>query len=613
MKRLFCIFLALCISFSLSYSSFANQAFVKDICYCSNGISGKIAQNVLSFPSKEGDKYLVMITRKNIDENSLAEVLYKQYGYTLDKFDHMSSNPDPTIYDDYVTSKRKVLESLYTTEAETFISDMTIENRDILYVGSYTGSIIAYVTAEKIEELSHSDYVNRILPFEDAIEETSLYIAPEQVGADSISGTKSSSYNSGNGYKGNSVKIGILEPQGGVFDHNHIQLSSIYNVSLFKKNNYRNDGTTVPMQIKSHATKVTSIIVGQSITVDGRNYEGIVPNATVYQMPVLTSTDVINGFTQLVNYGVSIINYSGGYNNNSAYTSYDLEVDTLIRNTGVTFVVAAGNNGESSRNINSPAKAYNAITVGNAVTKTGKLSTATVPYSINSSSSYVEDSYLTNKPEVCAPGTKLAFVESLNSIVSISGTSFSAPIVTGIVSQIHQSKTTLKDKPVGTKAVLLAGASNSVISLSGNAPCYNAYFRNKSGAGFINAPISVSTAINANYRNVTVDLHDYSPTGQFTWNSVHLDAGETIHAVLTFHKADDNLVLSSGYAHNIDLRLINSSGNTLDSSLSPYNNVEIIEYTATVSGNYRLRALINTGSYISQPVTMKFSVAWIIN
>ena len=49
----------------------------------------------------------------------------------------------------------------------------------------------------------------------------------------------------------------------------------------------------------------------------------------------------------MANLGVSVINYSGGSGNTLDYASYDQEIDNILKSSGVSFVVSAGNTGNN--------------------------------------------------------------------------------------------------------------------------------------------------------------------------------------------------------------------------------------------------------------------------
>lgn len=525
-------------------------------------------------------------------------------------------------YDQYILSKRRIISELYSEYNSSFINKQIRNFSEILYRGTYTGTIILYATKDEIASYARHDEVTRISPYVDEVQTPSLFAVQNQIGTDSSTGTKSTLYNNGSGYRGTNVKVGILEAGAGRYNSSATQLAPIPNTQLQYVANQRTDGTYVTPTITSHATMVTTLIVGQAVTVNGRLYEGVVPKATVYQMPVVYGSDVMNGISQLAALGVTVINYSGGSGNTLEYATYDREVDNVLKSTGITFVVAAGNAGNNDPTddpddpqypcISSPGKAYNAITVGNLRTKSGTYTTLSPNYSINSSSSYDEASYMTAKPEVSAPGTSIAYVSTGTMINSATGTSCSAPLVTGMIAQLHQYRYTLRSNSTRTKAMVVIGASNSQISTVNNSIVGNTWIRDRSGAGLVSARRSMDIAQTYNDKTYSINLNTI--TGQPTYQTnVTLKSGQTIRIVMTFDKSEDGAISTAGYVNDVDLRLYESGSNTpVKSSISSFNNVEIIEYTASSDGNFNIEVKLFDFIPASSTTYLKIALVWAI-
>src|SRR5262249_6371907 len=135
-----------------------------------------------------------------------------------------------------------------------------------------------------------------------------------------------------------------------------------------------------------------------------------------------------------------------------------------VRNRFRTVVVAAGNEGGGTGEVLSPAMAYSVISVGNFDDRNTVAWTDDV---MNSSSSYV-DPISTHgdreKPELAAPGTNInATTPTSPWIGGIgTGTSFSAPMVTGVVGLMLQRQNWLRDWPETVKAVLMVTAIHNI-------------------------------------------------------------------------------------------------------------------------------------------------------
>lgn len=120
-------------------------------------------------------------------------------------------------------------------------------------------------------------------------------------------------------------------------------------------------------------------------------------------------------------------------------------MDYHVRFSHISVIAAAGNYG--SDGISPPGTGYNVITVAN-VDANQKL---------NNSSSYGTDSSLDlRKPTIAAPGTSIVIGgENIGS-----GTSYSAPIVSGVVAKLMQQFPALKVLPEAVTAILIVSAEN---------------------------------------------------------------------------------------------------------------------------------------------------------
>lgn len=547
-------------------------------------------------------------------------------------------------YNDYIKNKREVVTDLYEDYNHVFSTQHDISNNLIVYEGCFTGDYIIYANLEEIISFAQDESVDRIAKWDDVIPEPSMDISETQIQADSNSGTKSSVYNHSTkeiGYRGTGIKIGILEARSGTYNSYAHQLRGIHNKSLTKVPciDFDEDGKEIVIDPNSssltsdHATLVTSIIVGQPIEVDDVIFEGVVPNATVYQMPINTASGVLYGIDKLVSdYGVTVINYSGGniegWNDTtqtmSGMTYGDMAkcYDKAIHSSGVSFVCAAGN---PLQYVAAPAICYNSIAVGAVMTKSDTSSAipeSLMPYHVvgstsgstiqaGSCSAYDEMEGLTNKPDIVAPGTYISYVNEYGNIEGMSGNSFSAPFVTGVIAQMFQADETLMDSPTRTKAVLLAGADWTAVSNVNNPEAFSGstLIREKSGVGMVNAVNAVEIAQDSNHYNTTFDLSNSSLARLHNLTSVTLTKGQTIRIVLTYNKPEDVTVTTSGYRNDAGLRLYKGTSIVASSSFI-CSNVEVIEYTAESTWTYNIKAYIEKHALSSTYVTWSVAVAW---
>lgn len=184
-----------------------------------------------------------------------------------------------------------------------------------------------------------------------------------------------------------------------------------------------------------------------------------------------------------------------------------------------------------------------------------------------------------------APGTNICLPNSSLSVTSIgSGTSYSAPIVTGLVAQLMQSNYITRFNPYTVKSYLCCASSND--SIAGVTPSYNTLM-NETGAGLVNAVKAHSVSVSGNdYYGVWLSSTISSPYYN-TEETIYLQQGDRIRIAMAFSKAED-LVLTAAYGNDIDIRLISSSGASTYCALgsSKKNNVEIIDEVVPTTGCY---------------------------
>ncbi len=196
-----------------------------------------------------------------------------------------------------------------------------------------------------------------------------------------------------------------------------------------------------------HGTQTFSDIAGY---IDGQ-FVGTAPDAKYY----LFRTEDINSegpheeafwleaVERADSLGVDVINTSLGYalnfdNPAYAYQTSDMDGQTAFSSKGATIafekgmllVNSAGNDGNKSwRIVAPPADSPGVLTVG-SVTNTGT-------YSSFSSQGPTADNRI--KPDVMARGSSAAVINASGSITTNSGTSFSSPIMTGLVACLWQA------------------------------------------------------------------------------------------------------------------------------------------------------------------------------
>lgn len=522
-----------------------------------------------------------------VPENELKRLADNNFGMSL-----ISKNVNEDI-NAYMKVRRECVSEAYKNYNLTIISDYA-DSENIVVNAEFAPYVIVELNKEMIMKLCSNDSVIELSyssnnelksDFSDACEVTR------------VTETQGLGYNDSHGYTGVGVGVGIIEAESGRYDNTYCMLNGCDNLQYLHNYhfNYIED-------VNNHATQVTSIIKGKRYVYNGTTYRGVAPDSNVIQTTCNFTNQYANTITTLAGYGVSVINNSNGYSSASGYTSDDWLVDQAINNYGIVFVSSAGNikNGESNTiKVVTPGKAYNAITVGNLNTTTN------YPYTVSSSSSYQQNSDHPNKPDLCAPGTNLV-LPGVNG--AISGTSFSAPIVTGIIAQMLQCDPTLR-LPAETinnetyyysvKSIILLGSNPNAVSTYNNpvnsGPSVSSLMREKTGVGLVDSKKTIDLLLNnglhLSLQNFYLDSNGTAEGGMS--RVVSFRAGTKLRIILYFTKNNQY------YNSNLDLKLYNSNMNPLAYSTSLYNNVEVIEYTIPEGGNYYIQTSVVTNSVLS--------------
>lgn len=496
----------------------------------------------------------------------------------------------------YLGIRHEVLKEEYEASNKAFISRNNILDSNIIYTASYTSTVVVEATVGEILKMALLDEVDYISMYENLEQEPELDTVLSQVGADKASGTTSKLRNSGNGYTGKGIVIGVIEASAGRYDASSPHLNGIPESQLKYIYNTDDKGNRITPSVSDHATKVVSMLIGRDVTVNGVTYGGIVQDATVYQTSANNMYDVLNAFTLLADAGVHIINYSGG-STTEGYNDYDREIDRYVESTKVVFVKSAGN---SSGEITSPGKGINVITVGNLETKSYYDESALAPFRVAGSSAYLEESYLSNKPDIVAPGTYITTAKTGGGINSGSGTSFSAPIVAGIIAQMMQRAPSLKGNPYRVKSLVISFSDNDDILTDENGKVDNDYILERSGAGLIDAMQMLGAFTHANGI-----LRKTGAT--YVFNKISIKAGQTIRIVLAAFKSNGKSISSYSDIDNLDLRLMLGK-EVVSTSTSKSNSVEIIEFTATETGKYIIQI---TAEKVADPSAgVPYGISW---
>ena len=247
------------------------------------------------------------------------------------------------------------------------------------------------------------------------------------------------------GYSGAGVKVAVLDTGYTL----HIALQS----RILTTANFTSAPTVE--DIDGHGNHVAGTIASTDVT-----YRGVAPGAQLLIAKVLTgegsgdTSDIIEGVEWAVEQGAQVINMSLGSPGSSDGTDPLSQVCDEAVAAGAVVVVSAGNTGPGSRTIGAPAAARNVITVG-AAADNGTIADF-------SSRGPTADGRV--KPDVLCTGVDVTAPIHTGGFGTKSGTSMSAPHVSGLVALMLEARPELT--PEAVKTLIMSAATS--IGLSEN-------------------------------------------------------------------------------------------------------------------------------------------------
>ncbi len=339
------------------------------------------------------------------------------------------------------------------------------------------------------------------------------------------------------------------------------------------------DGTT------EHATMVARILVGTDHSGSTCN-NGLAPDADLYSCAVPALSDFFEGIEWLLTKGVNVINIcvSLPYGTPGTYDDISRWLDYIIFHHDVHIVTTAGNETVS---ITSPGMAYNAITVGGFDNKGYDI---TRLFELPSFSYYEECSAdCAEKPNLVAPAVI---------IFDSSGTSVSAPQVSGTIAQLCSYRPELKVRQSAVGVILAASSAEKVESFGVGEKgdsfaadvCVesNPQISDKEGAGILDARWARGIVYFDNYWSYDISATDFPFE-----KTVDIDATQNsvIRIAIFWHKYD-SLAYEQGTSQNsltnLDLYVYSPDGSCLGSSTTLYSNFEIVQFVPQVTGDYKI-------------------------
>lgn len=498
-----------------------------------------------------------------------------------------------------ISAKRKVSAEMYKDNNEEIFNSLfssEFQNKaqnEIVYICKYAPNMDLRLKKSDILRIAKFESVKKIYYVDESVtfSPIDVNISTQSCEIATTSAYDTSYFNvtgltSGRdvwGLNGNGMKLGIIEARDNaypsMFPNNSI------NIVYGPTSSAYTDTTT-------HAAMVASILVGKF-----DDYKGAVPNATLYSAGVTYLRDLKPAMEALLSNDITAINGSltqEGAPNPNTYGDISKYYDYVSLNNDVTVILASGNDGAVG--VMHTNMAYNAIVVGRC-DNDGL---------IDDSSSYSSSNNTAFKPDMVAPGTYIQ-----TPFATLSGTSFSAPMVTGAVVQLTMLSPTLLYNPTLIKALLVGNSkitssmnSSDVISTIGNStPALSRRY----GAGLLNVTNAYTSFVDNGYYK-TATMSNYS-IGASHGKTIYRAVNKTLRVCLTWDKVIENSddSFSESDLDNFSLSVVTPSGDTYTSS-GTFDNKQMVSFVATESGHYTFN--VNRIGQSNSNHVVKYSISY---
>jgi hypothetical protein len=373
----------------------------------------------------------------------------------------------------------------------------------------------------------------------------------------------------GRGYTGSGVKVGEIEVGGGIASDNPFLA-----------------GTEVDPTDSCesfHSTGVAGIIRSTDTT-----NRGIAPDVLLRvggPCPGPDGTapfDKINAAsTRAADWGARVFNLSLGGDSGRQVDGGARYYDDLVINRYRTVVVAAGNPGNGG-NVLTPGVAYNIITVGSFDDHGNANWNDDTISSFSAGLSPLSTHGDRIKPEVAAPGDNItSTITSFPWIGGIgSGTSYASPMVAGEAALLIQRNSSLASWPEQVKAIIMTTAVHNIVG--------DARLSTLDGAGGVAADRADDIARGVG-GNSGAQSYSCDASTSLDVATISLNAGQRTRATIVWDNNPDYSDYANRPSADLDFQIVDSSDLVVASSSSYDNTYELVDFTPSSSGTYKLR------------------------
>ncbi len=367
------------------------------------------------------------------------------------------------------------------------------------------------------------------------------------------------------GWKGAGIDVAVLENNGIDSDNPYLNVAGWFNAAAENPDD--------------HVQGTSGCIASQLAT-----RLGTAPEVNLYSANATSygDADITAAADWCVSNDRDIVNMSfgGGYSGVLQYK--DRYFDYVSRTYLDSFVASAGNDGSY---VGSPATAWNVIAVG---AFNDNDTTSWTGDAMCSFSDYLNPASNVEKPNLAAVGQG---VDTLGwgapwTYDNYAGTSFSAPFTSGGLAIAMSRDSTAILYPTAAMAAMMATAWHNIEG--------SARISSLDGAGGLHVR-AASLCANANrIHGVNLSAASFTSatsTGYYTY-SVSLTAGQRARICIAWAAKANSAYSTDSMDADLDLRVYQGAGvagSLKASSVSLYNNYEIVDFTPAVTGTHTLK------------------------
>lgn len=532
------------------------------------------------FQKEYPDEYGAYLDARNQDNNTIDVPVINASIYEKDGYDFKTSKiitDKDLLLQRSIEKKRQIYGNKYLANNRSVINKYC-KTDEVVFCSEYAPLAILNITKQTILNLAEDSdtvLISRCIEYKNVNHNSSLSIANQVTRADYVRDYY--------GNAGSGVKIGQIEAEWGIPNINDPDLQNS-SITLGYGGN-----------VSEHATNVAKVLVAQNNSY-GNN--GLAPDAMLYSTGYSDEASFYVGIEWLLNQGVNVINCSAGCLNGGTYDTKCEYIDHIATNHDVHFVASSGN---QDPYVNSPGMAYNAITVG----AFDDLGTPLVHSDdiLWSGSNYEETSggARPEKPNLVAPGVHIFPWGSNPQMDMGTGTSFSAPQVTGTIAQLCSYQSALKVKQTTIGAILLASSARKVQGALGTGDIGD-YFNTLVPRVQNNPQLSDKEGVGKLDSRYARGIVSYNHCWSYTISSssfpysklVYINAStNSLTRIAIFWLKRNAYSLS-----DLDLAIKDPNGNAIPTAISTLNNnnYEIVQFIPSISGNYSIIITRSSGS-----------------